>query len=189
MEKENKLMTESETPEEKPEQSEEVSRQNEEQKPQEEKLFTQSDIDRIISDRLRREEEKRAKEIERAKEEGKRLASLTEDERKQEEQRLKEQELEETKEKLRRLELTNDTVDRLNEEGIPLEFKEFLMGDDAESTNQNIKNFKMIYQKEIENAVVERLRGKTPTIGGTPYIERNKKPQIGDYAEQKRLIK
>ena len=59
-----------------------------------------------------------------------------------------------------RLEL--ETVKELGKQGLDVEFSSFLMGENAESTNENIKLFKEKFDIAVENAVNERLKGKTP---------------------------
>lgn len=132
------------------------------------KVFTQDEVTAIVEARLARERSKAEKEtekkIESAIQEAERLAKLSEDERKQEAEEAKDKELEETKAELARVYLERDTMSRLAEEKIPSEFKDFLMGTDAESTNENIKAFKPVFESMIQKQVEERLKGKTPTV-------------------------
>ena len=132
------------------------------------KVFTQDEVTAIVEARLARERSKAEKEtekkIESAIQEAERLAKLSEDERKQEAEEAKDKELEATKAELARVYLERDTMSRLAEEKIPSEFKDFLMGADAESTNENIKAFKPVLESMIQKQVEERLKGKTPTV-------------------------
>ena len=132
------------------------------------KVFTQDEVTAIVEARLARERSKAEKEtekkIESAIQEAERLAKLSEDERKQEAEEAKDKELEAAKAELARVYLERDTMSRLAEEKIPSEFKDFLMGSDAESTNENIKAFKPIFESMIQKQVEERLKGKTPTV-------------------------
>lgn len=132
------------------------------------KVFTQDEVTAIVEARLARERSKAEKEtekkIESAIQEAERLAKLSEDERKQEAEEAKDKELEATKAEPARVYLERDTMSRLAEEKIPSEFKDFLMGTDAESTNENIKAFKPVFESMIQKQVEERLKGKTPTV-------------------------
>lgn len=121
---------------------------------------------KIISDY-----EAKAKEQE---EEAKRLAQLSAEERANEIQRQKDEEVAKLKAELRRRDLEGDTISRLNEEGIDISFKSFLMGNDEETTNTNIKTFKEVFNNEVQKRVEERLRGKTPKAGGS--IEKSINP-------------
>ena len=114
---------------------------------------------KIISDY-----EAKAKEQE---EEAKRLAQLSAEERANEIQRQKDEEVAKLKAELRRRDLEGDTISRLNEEGIDISFKSFLMGNDEETTNTNIKTFKEVFNNEVQKRVEERLKGKTPKAGGS----------------------
>lgn len=132
------------------------------------KVFTQDEVTAIVEARLARERSKVEKETEKkiqsAIQEAERRAKLSEDDRKKEAEEAKDKELEATKAELARVYLERDTVSRLSEEKIPSEFKDFLMGVDAESTNENIKAFKPIFESMIQKQVEERLKGKTPTV-------------------------
>lgn len=126
---------------------------------------TQEEVDNIVKQRLARERQKAEEERQREEEEKKeaeRLSKLTESERRKEEARKAEEEIAELKAKIARNELEKDTIDRLNEEGLPIQFKSFLMQENAEKTNEAIKNFKEAFNQEIQKQVEERLKGKTP---------------------------
>lgn len=130
------------------------------------KTFSQEDVTAIVEARLARERAKMEKEAEKkvasAKKEAERLAKLSEEERQKEEDQAKDKALAEAKAELARVYLERDTVNRLSEEKIPTDFKDFLMGADAEATNENIKAFKPVFESMVQREVEERLKGKTP---------------------------
>ena len=64
-------------------------------------------------------------------------------------------------------ELHLDTIEVLAEEGLPVGFAEFLIKDDAETTNENIKKFKKEWQEALSKAVDERIKGKSPRLSET----------------------
>lgn len=141
------------------------------------KTFSQEDVTAIVEARLARERAKMEKEAEKkvanAKKEAERLAKLSEEERQKEEDQAKDKALEEAKAELARVYLERDTVNRLSEENIPIDFKDFLMGADAEATNENIKAFKPVFESMVQREVEERLKGKTPkraTQTGKPDV-------------------
>lgn len=124
----------------------------------------QSESDKRVTEAIKTAREKWEKEAAEEKKEAARLAKLTQEEREKELQAKQLKELEETKAELNRVYLERDTIDRLSEENVPIAFKDFLMGADAETTNENIKAFKEVYEAEVQKGVEERLKGKTPTV-------------------------
>lgn len=128
------------------------------------KAKVQSETDKRVTEAIKTAREKWEKEAAEEKKEAARLAKLTQEEREKELQAKQLKELEETKAELNRVLLEKDTIDRLSKENVPIAFKDFLMGADAETTNENIKAFKEVYEAEVQKGVEERLKGKTPTV-------------------------
>ena len=126
-------------------------------------LMNQEQVNEVLEKRLARERKKKEEEIQEAE----RLAKLSQAEREKELNEKTKQELEEAKATIRRMNLEHDTEKILVEKSLPLEFKAFLIGEDEESTNENIKAFEATYQKAIENGVNERLKTGAPRAGGT----------------------
>lgn len=126
----------------------------------------QSESDKRVTEALKTARAKWEKEEAEAKKEAERLQSLSQKEREEELKAKQFKELEETKAELNRVYLERDTIDRLSEENVPIAFKDFLMGADAQSTNENIKAFKEVYEAEVQRGVEERLKGKTPSAAG-----------------------
>lgn len=124
----------------------------------------QSETDKRVTEAIKTAREKWDKEAAEEKKEAARLAKLSQEEREKELQAKQLKELEETKAELNRVYLERDTIDRLSEENVPIAFKDFLMGADAETTNDNIKAFKEVYEAEVQKGVEERLKGKTPSV-------------------------
>ena len=141
----------------------EVKEPKESETKEEEKKYSDKEVDEIINKKFAKWQ--RAQD-ERIKEE-KRLSKLSADERAKEESKKKDDEIARLKAEIDRNNLEKDTIDRLNEEGLPLEFKSFLMGENAEKTNETIKAFKDIYQKNIQEEVEKRFKGKTPPGSST----------------------
>lgn len=122
-------------------------------------LLTKEEVEEIVKKRLAREKAK----AEEDKKEAERLSKLSEKERQAEESKKKDEVIAKLQAEIDRNNLEKDTIDRLNEEGLPLEFKIFLMREDAEKTNETIKSFKGIYQKKVQEEVEKRFKGKTPS--------------------------
>ncbi len=64
--------------------------------------------------------------------------------------------------------LEYDCTKQLAAQSLPVEFAKMLTGADADETKANIDSFKTAFDKAIEAAVTERLKGKAPASGGTP---------------------
>lgn len=141
----------------------------------------QSETDKRVTQALKTAKAKWEKEykekLEKEKKEAERLSKLSADEREQELLKQKEKELAEKEQAIRLRELQLDTIEILAEENLPVGFAEFLIQDDAETTNDNIKKFKKEWQKALSNAVDERIKGKSPKLPETK-LENN---QIQDF--------
>ena len=127
-------------------------------------LLTQDQVNEIVEKRIAREKKKAEEEKEKAE----RLSKLSAEERAKEEARLKDEEIEKLKAEIQRNELEKDTIDRLNEEGLPIEFKSFLMLENPETTNEAIKTFKDLYYAKVQTEVEKRLAGKAPSASTPP---------------------
>lgn len=161
---------------------------------QEDKTFTQDELDKIVQDRLSREQKKFKEQQEQAIataiSEGKRLAQLSAEERAAEEAKQKEQSLLEREQELARRELAIDTQSRLAEDNIPQQFAGFLMATDADTTNDNIKAFKAEFDKAVSEAVEQRLKDSVtvPKAGGAMRTTKSDF-NIQDFQNKNRLIK
>jgi CRISPR/Cas system-associated protein endoribonuclease Cas2 len=131
----------------------------------------QKEADRRVSKALNTQKAKLEAELratlEAEIEESKKLAKLSKEERDKaefEKERAK-FEAERQQHLLEKLEL--ETVKQLAERKLPTSFSSFLLGKDAETTLSQINDFEDAYRQSIEEAVAERLKGKTPTSGST----------------------
>lgn len=169
--------------------------ENQTEEEQENTTYTRSDVDREVSKAvdkaLKRREEKHQEELQKAIqeaiEEKERLSKLSEKERKEEELSKKEKELQQRIAEIERKELKADAVSDLSEKGLPAEFADFLLADNAENTLENINNFKKAFDEAVNAAVKEQLRQDTPKAGGR--ISGGKAPSVAELAKEARLIK
>lgn len=170
--------------------------ENQEQEEQDNATYTRSDVDREVSKAvdkaLKRREEKHQEELQKAIQEAidekERLSKLSEKERQEEELTQREKEIAEREAKIQRAELKADAVSDLQEKGLPAEFAEILLGEDAEKTLENINNFKTAFDKAVNDAVKEKLRQDTPPAG-TGTFRSGKAPSVAELAKEARLIK
>lgn len=160
------------------------------------KTFTQAEIDAQISKAvdtaLKRQRAKLDQEIadriENERKEAERLAKLSENERKDEEMKKREKDIADRLAELERKELKADAISDLNQKGLPSEFADFLLAEDAEKTLENINAFKEAFDKAVNEAVKEKLRQDTPKLGGNK-LSGGKVPSVAELAQKHRLIK
>ena len=173
--------------------SEEIQNENIEQQQETEKVELtaeelqkkiESESDKKLEKALQTARSKWEKEfqekLEQEKKEAERLAKLSEKERKEEELTKREQELENRLKELERKELKTDAVADLKDKGLPVELADTLLAENAEKTLENINNLKKVFDEAVNNAVKEKLRQETPTVGtgeitNDPFQEKLKK--------------
>lgn len=163
------------------------------------KTYSQEDLDKAISEATKGyiSQEKLqeiidktiAKERKKA-EDAERLSKLSEKERAEEQAKLDKQEIEELKAKLAMKDLEDDTIKELKDQDLDSDFLEFVIADDAEKTLEKIKRFKPLFDRAVNQAVDERVRGKSPQ--GTNNLRTKKDvlgtENIGEYAQKQRII-
>ncbi|WAW15282.1 DUF4355 domain-containing protein [Peptostreptococcus equinus] len=123
----------------------------------------QSEGDKRVTSALKKAKAEWEKEQEEKISEAERLAKMTADERAKAEAEKKTQALIEENERYKKANLELQAKNNLKDQGLDESFSSFLLGVDAESTNDNIKNFKGAFDKAVEAEVNERLKGKSPS--------------------------
>ena len=109
-----------------------------------------------------------------AKKEAERLSKLSDEERQKAELENGRKELELREKELQRKELMLEMTKVLAERKIPVQFMDYLIADDSESTLNRITTFEKEYKAAIEAAVNDKLKGKVP-----PSTAGNKTPVSG----------
>lgn len=109
------------------------------------------------ADRVRGEYSKMLKEKETALE-TLRKETMTEEERAQDDAQKLMKTLKEREAELERKELALKTIDLLKENDLPLDVKDFLIGKDEESTVDNIKAFKTVFDSALNTAVTDKFK-------------------------------
>ena len=125
----------------------------------------QKRIEEAIAAAKSKWEEEAKKKAEAAKKEAERLSKLSEDERKKAELETARKELEAREKELQNKELKLEMVKVLSDRKIPVEFMDFLIAEDSESTMKNITTFEAAMKKLVEAQVNEKLKGKAPKAG------------------------
>lgn len=122
--------------------------------------FTQEQVDKMIKDRISRAE----KDKEKAIKEAEKLAKMSADQKKEYEFEKLQKENEELKKAQNRYELGKEATRILSESNIVAtdEVLDFVVREDAETTNASVKAFSELVDKVVEEKVKEKLKGTSP---------------------------
>ena len=131
---------------------------------QQEKLFTQEEVNNIVEKRLNKEKNKWKNEVDQAK----RLAEMSAEERAREEFRIKQQQFEEEKAAFEKEKLLVQTQKELSAKNVPVEFADMLVKEDAEATKAAIDAFAQLYNQSVEKGVSNKMKGRPPKTKQTP---------------------
>lgn len=118
-----------------------------------------------------------------------RRAKLSTEERMKEEYEEKIARAEQREREAERDRLELKTVKELGKQGLDESFSSFLLGENEEKTLENISDFKSIFDKAVETAVNERLKGKSPTASqGKSTLTKESIMNIKDKDERLKTI-
>ena len=126
------------------------------------KTYTQEEVNNIVNKRLAREKKDIEARIEAEKREAERLATMSAEEKAKHELEKKIAELEAREREIARKELENETSRQLKDLGISINATKFVLGESAETTHSNIKDFANFIEELKEDLKRELLKGKTP---------------------------
>lgn len=161
----------------------------------------QREADKRVSAAIKKREEALRKEMEEKikteRKEAEELAKLSAEERARVEAEKKElalkqreEELAEKERSFQRKKLELDTVDVLRERKLPVDFAEFVLGDDSESTLDNIVKFQERWQEAVEAEVSKRLATGKPNVGSKQTGTYNPwKKETYNLTEQGKIIR
>lgn len=156
----------------------------------EKKIEAESDrkLAKALEKKQKEWEAKQQEAIDNALAEKERLSKLSEKERESEKLTQREKDIATREAEIARKELRADAVSDLAEKELPADFADILLGEDAESTLENINNFKKQFDEAVNAAVKEKLRQDTPPAG-TGTFNNGKTPSVAELAKESRLIK
>lgn len=126
------------------------------------KLFTQDELDSIISRRFAKLQQDSEKKIAEAVTEAQRLAKMNAEERAAHERQKAEDALKTREQDITRRELRAQAIETLADRGLPRELFEILPYTNADDTNDAINAVEKVFRAAVEKAVTERLRGDAP---------------------------
>ena len=125
----------------------------------------QSEADKRVQEALNTAKTKWEKEwtekLTTAKTEAERLAKLSAEEKKAEEDKKRAEELAKKDRELTIRELQLQAVDELSKRKLPVSFSKLLLGENAEDTLEKITTFETAFREAVQAEVDVKLKGKT----------------------------
>lgn len=132
------------------------------------KVFTQDEIDKIVSRRLERAQKKWEQETNKKIEEIK-LSGMTPEQKQEYEKSKLDRELSEKERKLQVREMQLDAIDILQGKGLDRNLSKLLNYESEETVKESIATLETAIQSAVEKSVNDRLRGGNP-----PKVGNNK---------------
>lgn len=129
------------------------------------KTFTRDDIAKMISAEKDKWQKEHEADVEEAKNEAAKLAKMSAKEREDAENKKKLDDIAKREANLNRRELEVATKTELVNSALPESFLDVVIGKDAESTKENIKKVKELFDKEVQAEVTNRLKTDLPKAG------------------------
>lgn len=129
------------------------------------KTFTRDDIAKMISAEKDKWQKEHEADVEEAKNEAAKLAKMSAKEREDAENKKKLDDIAKREANLNRRELEVATKTELVNSDLPESFLDVVIGKDAESTKENIKKVKELFDKEVQAEVTNRLKTDLPKAG------------------------
>nr|DAT30377.1 MAG TPA: capsid scaffolding protein [Caudoviricetes sp.] len=129
-----------------------------EEQPQDEKKYTDADVDEIINKKFAKwKSEQEAKENE-----AKKLAKMNADEKQKYQLDQREQELANREQVLARKELTAEAKAMLSERGLPVELVAVVDLSNAEAVTESVASIQKTWEDAVQKGVSERMKGSAP---------------------------
>lgn len=168
--------------------------QDEQTQQEDEKKYTDKEVDEIVKKRLAREKKKQEEEIAEAlreADEARKLAEMDEDKKREYEHQKMAEELAALKADKVRSEMSATARKMLAEQNITVSdgIVHSLITEDAESTKANIDAFAAAFNDAVNKEVEARLKGQTPKkLGGNKPLTKQDILSIKDEGERRRAV-
>lgn len=155
-----------------------------------EKKYTDADVNRIVQERLARQQRQSQQAQQKAIDEATKLATMTAQEKAEYERDQLQQELDSLKKAQVIAEMGKTARQMLSDDGInvPDTLVEMIVSSDAETTKKNVKQFSKLFKGAVQSAVKDALKGKTPEKGSGSSITKEDIMKITDRVERQRMI-
>ena len=152
----------------------------------------QSETDRRVTSAQKKWEAEYKERLEAEKSQASELASMTAEERARAEFEKEKAEWLKEKTEFEKERLKLEATKILDAEGLPISFVDYVLTDSAEGVKENIKVFKEQWNKELDEAITERLKGKAPASGSLQHkdIVNMTKEEFGklSYRERAKML-
>lgn len=132
------------------------------------KLFTQEELDTIISRRFAKLQQDSEKKIADAVTEAQKLAKMNAEERAEHERQKLEETMNRREAEITRRELRAQALETMAERGMPKELADILPYTDAQTTSDAINAVERVFRAAVEKAVTDKLRGNAPKTNAGP---------------------
>lgn len=129
---------------------------------QENKTYTQDELDKLIKTKIADERKSWEKELLDQQTEAQKLEKMTEKEKKEYQEKKRIKDLDDREAAINRRELTAQAKVQLADKGIPTELADVLNYTDADSCKKSIETVSKAFQSAVEKAVEERIKGGKP---------------------------
>lgn len=148
-----------------------------------------SEVDKRIANALQTAKAKWDEEKQTEISNAEKLAKMSASDRKAAEDKAKQEALDNREKQLNMREYRYEAKHQLEENGLPDSFVDMVLSEDAETTKNNIGAIKAEFDKAIEAAVNEKLKGNNPKAGGrTGTLTKGEILKVADTVERQRLI-
>ncbi|WP_430495722.1 DUF4355 domain-containing protein [Leuconostoc mesenteroides] len=148
-----------------------------------------SEVDKRIANALQTAKAKWDEEKQTEISNAEKLAKMSASDRKEAEDKAKQEALDNREKELNMREYRYEAKHQLEENGLPDSFVDMVLSEDAETTKNNIGAIKAEFDKAIEAAVNEKLKGNNPKAGGrTGTLTKSEILKVADTVERQRLI-
>lgn len=168
--------------------SSEVDGEKKEAKQQEPKgkMYTQEEVNQIISQRVAREKSKSKQEIDEAK----KLANMDTQQKIEYERDKLQRELDELKKANALSDMSRQARKMLSDGGINVsdDLLTMLVSAEADKTKTSVDSFIKLFNDHVENAVKERLKGNAPKRGSNGKLTKSQIMDIKDPLERQKKI-
>lgn len=156
-----------------------------------EKKYSDADLDKLFNQKFAKKIAQWEKDKEKAVDEAKKLASMTEQEKAEHERDEFRKELEALKKANNMAEMGKQARKLLSDDGInvPDNLVDMIITDNAETTKTNVEAFSKLFKSAVQSAVKEALKGKAPGTGSSGTITKEQILKIADPIERQQKIK
>lgn len=121
----------------------------------------QQEADRRVSSALKKQQ----KQFESKMEEAEKLRTMDDNQRKEYEYQQKVQELERREHEFTITQNKLEATKVLSARGLPVEFVDYIVADDAETMMENINTFEKMFKSAVQDAVAKKISSPSPKNG------------------------